>query len=127
VGEVLGPAGQATDAQLSMIAPAASAAPAVIVDQRPCGEDLLVIGWTALSLTRRGPVEFENPGLRLFNESRRSSSTAFNALPTISDCQIINKRPAIPDGTAGVVTLSKYGSDPETRVPQYDLSKFWRL
>ena len=47
VGEVLDPAGPTTDEQLSMIAPAASAAPAVIVDQRPCGENGLPNGWTA--------------------------------------------------------------------------------
>ena len=75
-GEVLGPAVQATIAQLSMIAPAASAARAVVVDQHPCSEDLLLIGFTALFPPTASGAKFKNVGLRLFNESRRSSSNA---------------------------------------------------
>ena len=58
MGEVLGPAVQATVAQLSMIAPGASVARAVVVDQLPCSEDLL-IGFTALSLHTAGGANLQ--------------------------------------------------------------------
>jgi len=59
-----------------MIAPAESSARAVVVDQHPCSEDLLLIGFTALPLPTAGGAKFKNVGLRHFNESRRSSSNA---------------------------------------------------